>query len=190
MNVETVQKIKDLGVIVSADFKWGEQCAVAAHRARVELFRLKAVLSCRKADVFIPLYKAIVRPHLEYCVQAWSPYYQKDVVALESVQRLATRLVEGQRLKTYEQRLISLGLFSLRRRRLRGDLIETFKALKGLGGVESGDFSSFAPILGTRGHSLKLAGDHCRLDCQKNFLASELLGSGIGYPSSCTPAQQ
>ena len=81
------------------------------------------------------MYKAIVRPHLEYCVQAWAPYLQKDIITLEKVQRLATRMISGQRGKSYGQRLQGLELFSLQRRRLRGDLIETFKIMKGLSGI-------------------------------------------------------
>ena len=168
---DRVRKTRDLGVIVTADFKWAEQCAAAAQRARGELFRLKSVLSCRRPGVFIPMYKAIVRPHLEYCVQAWNPYYQKDIQLLEKVQKLATRMVEGQKGKSYDSRLKDLGLFSLVRRRLRGDLIETFKTLKGLNGLERSDFFELAPTLGTRGHTLKLRKGHTRLLARSNFFS-------------------
>ena len=69
-----VDRMKDLGILVREDFKPGDQCQAAAQRARWKLFELKATLSTRKKKVFIPLYKAMVRPHLEYCVQAWAPY--------------------------------------------------------------------------------------------------------------------
>ena len=75
-------------------------------------------------QIMLQFYKTLVRPHLEYCVQFWSPHYQNDVEALERVQKRFTRMLPG---ISYEERLNKLGLFSLERQRLRGNLIEVYK---------------------------------------------------------------
>ena len=76
----------------------------------------------------IPLYKAIVRPHLEYCIQAWRPYCKKDIDTLECIQRRATKIIPELRDLSYEERLKECGLTTLETRRLR-DQIEVFKIL-------------------------------------------------------------
>ena len=86
-------------------------------------------ITYKEKSLIIPLYKAIVRPHLEYCIQAWSPYLRKDIYMLEKIQRRATKLIPGLRDLTYEERLKECGLTTLETRRLRGDQIEVFKIL-------------------------------------------------------------
>ena len=87
-------------------------------------------------EVLLQLNKALVRPHLEYCAQFWSPYLRKAAVALEAIQRRFTRLIPEMRGLLYEERLNSLGRYSLEFRRMRGDQFEVYKMIKGMDKVD------------------------------------------------------
>ena len=121
------------------------------------------------------LYKTLVRPHLEYCVQFWSPYYRKDIIKLERVQKRFTRMLPRLDGLSYKERLDRLGLFSLKRKRLRGDLIEVYKIMTGIDQLDS---QYLFPKVGnskTRGYRFKVRGERYKSVQKGNFFTQRLV---------------
>ena len=99
-------------------------------------------ITYKEKSLIVPLYKAIVRPHLEYYIQAWNPHLRKDIDMLKKIQRRATKLVPGLRDLRYEERRKEYGLTTLETRRLSGDKIEVFNILNGYENIYSNIFFS------------------------------------------------
>ena len=167
ITLEEVTEERDLGVIIQNNLKWDKQCAKSVGTANRILGMIKRTFCYLDKTVVLQLYKSLVRPHLEYGIQAWRPHLQKDIDLIERVQRRATKLIPTLKDKPYEMRLKLLSLTTLETRRLRGDLIEVFKILKGFDDIDFRRFFVLNNEKRTRGHILKLFKSGCKLDCRK-----------------------
>jgi len=126
--------------------------------------------------------KSFTRPHLERCVQLWSPSYFKDIECIERIQRRATKLVYSLQHLSYDERQKKLGLTTLQTRRLRDDLIETYKILTNKESVEASHFFQFAdPGYNLQEHSMKLY-DTIRYDSVCLTCSKKLTGSQLSLP--------
>ena len=99
-------------------------------------------ITYKDKKLIIPLYEAIVIPHLEYCLQAWKPYRKQHIDTLDRIQRRATKIIPEPRDLSYDERLMECGLTNLETRRLRGDQIEVFKILNGYENIDRNVFFS------------------------------------------------
>jgi len=138
---------KDLGIWISHDLKASQQCTQAYSKANKILGVLNRTMKCKDAGKLLCFYKSLIRPHLEFCTAAWSPYYVKDKVLIERIQRRFTKMIPHLKNIPYEEQLAKLKLWSLEDRRVRADLIEVFKITHGYSSVTLETFFEILTLL-------------------------------------------
>ena len=102
--LDSTVKEKDIGVTMCDDMKVSEQCGIVASKGNQIRWLIRRNITYKDINLIIPLYKAIVRHHLEYCIQACRPRKQ-DIGTLERIQRRATKLIPELRDLSYEEGL-------------------------------------------------------------------------------------
>ena len=146
---------KDLGVIVDMEMTFEEHMAAKVKKANGIMGLIRRTFSYLDGETFKKLYSSFVRPHLEYANSVWSPHLRKHIKMLESVQIRGTKLVDGMKTMSYQERLQALDLPTLLHRRDRGDMIQVWKHFNS---YEKSTLSpNFRPIPRTiRGHQFQL----------------------------------
>ncbi|PKU34101.1 reverse hypothetical protein [Limosa lapponica baueri] len=166
--LESSPEEKDLGVLMDEKLNMSRQCVLTAQKANRILGCVPSSVASRTREVILPLYSALVRPHLEYCVQLWSPQHRKNMDLLEQVQQRAPKMIRGLEHLSYEDKLRELGLFSLEKRRLWGDLRAPFQYLKGAY-RKDGEDSMRECRDRMRGNGFKLKEERFSLGIRKKF---------------------
>ena len=136
VEVKVVESECDLGLHTNSHLTWDDHIKESIKKANKMIAWIVRNIISREEEVMLLLYKTIIRPHLEYCVQVWSPAAHHGswsmIIDLEKIQKKFTRLINGIGLLPYSERLATLKLTTLAERRLRGDLIETYKISNGI----------------------------------------------------------
>ena len=172
--LKQVKQEKDIGVIVDDQLKFESHIYEKINKANSMMGLIRRSFVHMDEDMFKKLFKALVHPHLEYANTIWNPTKIKDITAIENVQQRATKYIPTLKNLTYEERLKKLNLPTLQFRRLRGDLIETYKLLTG---KYDKTVSNILPTrqessssLPSRGHALKIFQQRAEKTLRQNFL--------------------
>jgi hypothetical protein len=189
--LEESKSERDLGVYVQSNLKWTEQVKHSCNKAYNMINTLKRTFKYWDKAIFLKLYCTYIRPHLEYCIQAWNPSFKKDIAELEKVQRRATKMVPCISNMPYDKRLAYLNLQTLDKRRQRGDLIQYFKIYKGFNKLNWYNMNRLmisnrqdGPSSGVRGNNHRLARQLTKLECRKNFISNRVVTNWNKLPES------
>jgi hypothetical protein len=155
--LQRVTSEKDIGVCVDSKLKFDDHINASVQKATRIMAAIRRTYTYLDEVSLRHLFRGLVRPHLEYAQSVWQPYLKRHITQLERVQRRATKLVPTLRDLPYPERLRRLLLPTLAYRRLRGDMIETFKILHGIYDQRAtAGLLSLSVNARTRGHPFKL----------------------------------
>jgi len=172
--LESSSAERDPRLLEEDKLSMSQECARIAKKANGILRCIKKSVDSRSKEVLLPLFSTLVRPLLEYSVQFWAPQFKKDEKLLETVQWRATRMIRKQEHLSYEERLRELGLCSLEKRRLQGDLINCYKCLNGGCQEDGSRFFSVVSSDRTRGNGHRLKQRKFQLNTRKMFFTLRL----------------
>ena len=185
---ESVQKIewceeeKDLGVTFDPKLKFDTHIHRIVAKANKMLGIIKRSFMSLNKDCFMKLYKAFVRPHLEYANVIWAPHLKRQSIYIENVQRRATRLLKPCNEMSYDERLKYLNLHSLKGRRDRGDLIQIYKIYNGIDDVNFHSLFSPATSSLTRNSEGKILMRHCNTNLRKFYFSNRIISNWNSLP--------
>jgi hypothetical protein len=177
---------RDIGVTVSSSLRPSAQCNKAAGTATAVLGQISRAFHYRDRHTFVGLYKQYVRPHIEFAVQAWSPWTLQDREVLEKVQKKVVGMVSGLRGRTYEEKLEELGLTTLEERRHQADMVQVYKIVTGKDNVKGETWFKMAAEGAVRTRQaaglMNILKPRTRLEIRSNFFSVRVIESWNDIP--------
>ena len=187
----TLQKVdieKDLGVHIDKSLSFNTHIQKTTNKANQIVGIIFRSFTYMSQDIFVKLYKSLVRPHLEYASVVWSPLHTKDKRAIESVQRRSTKRIPSLRGKSYPERLLALGLPTLEYRRERADMLQVFKILNNIDVLEMDKLFTLCEYRATRGHSKKLYKRPCKKHLVSGYFSNRVITPWNALPEHVVSA--
>ena len=181
--LQVVPEHKDLGIIVDSSLKFLSQATSAINIANHVLGLIKKSFNTLNRKTLPILYKALVRPHLEYANVVWGPNYIGDCDSMERVQRRVTKCVQDLSSLEYDERLVTLKLPTLSYQRHRADMIMVYNILQGNVILQPGLFFHQNLLSVTRGHNFKLFKPHAQKNARSKFFSVRTINSWNNLPN-------
>src|SRR2546425_13329959 len=150
--IPVTREEKDLGVFFSDTFKPSMNCNKVSKTANKISGMIRRNITNRSSEGMLILYKTLVRPVLDYCIPVWRPYTKKDMLKLEKVQKRFTKMIEGYKTRSYEQRIEKLGITTLEDRFYRADMIQVYKILNDSKNIYHANFLELSNRAGRKTH--------------------------------------
>ena len=147
-NITKCEEEKDLGVIFNKYLSFDVHIQNSINKANSMIGIIRRTFTFIDGEIFTNLYKSLVRPHLEYGNIVWFPQLKRQSVAIEKVQRRASKLIHALKDLDYKERLRQLKLPTLKYRRYRGDLNQVFKIINGTDDLKFEDFLTITALVG------------------------------------------
>ena len=189
VDLEVVPHEKDIGVTIDGKMNFDKHIQTQINKANMMVGIIRRSFKLMDMETFCLIFKALVRPHLEYASSVWIPYKKKHIDSIENVQRRATKMLPGLSNLSYEERLRKLKLPSLRYRRMRGDMIEVFKIISGIYDTRATSGLLELNTSTTRGNSKKLTKNRSRLDVRKFYFTNRVVDLWNNIPDSIVCAK-
>lgn len=192
--IDKVNEETDLGVTFDKDLKFSKHIGDKVKKANRNLGLICKTFSYMTVQMFLMLYKSLVRPHLEYATAICSPRLKKDQIAIENVQRRASKMILQIRNLPYQERLKSLGLPSLEYRRERADMLQVFRILSGHDNLKADRFFPGPDIaqgegpMVLRSHSKKLYKCRSRTEVRRNSFSQRVVNTWNNLPEHVVSA--
>ena len=184
-SLEMVPEEKDLGITIDRNLTFAKHIGEKVTKANQVMGMIRKCFVHIDQENFKWLFKSIVRPHLEYANAIWNPVMKKDITSIENVQRHATKMVPQLKDMSYTDRLKQLKMPTLRYRRIRVDMIETYKIIREIYDQRAIPTLSLEnPDTGTRGHEFKLYKHRSKTRLRQNSFTERIVSPWNSLPSN------